>query len=171
LYVLQVLSVLRRSCFVAALAVNRIGLDVVLADHFGHRTNRLYVVMKIRDMEEARFIQADIDERRLHPGQHSRDLALIDVPGETAMLLAFEIELVQRAVFEQRNAHFERACINNNFTFHERPGRYEREGWSHGAALRDALHAPTRGGAVFRHSKCKRRNDFAADPSTYRIYH
>ena len=122
--------------------------------------------MKVRDVQEARLLQADIDERRLHPGQHTRDLAFINVPGETAMLLAFEIKFGQRAVFEQRDAHFERARINNNFTFHERPGRDGREGCSHGAALRDALHAaPANGAAVFRQSRRRRRDDSVADPS------
>ena len=84
----------------ATVVVNRISLDVVLADHLRDRTNRLYVVMKIGDVQEARLLQADVDECRLHPGQHAGDLAFVDVAGKAAMLLAFEIELVQRAVFE-----------------------------------------------------------------------
>ena len=92
----QLLQVLRRLHFIAAavtVAVDRIGLDVVFADHLGDRTDRLNVVVKIRDVQEAGLLQTNIDKRRLHPGQHARDLALIDVAGEAAMLLALEIEL------------------------------------------------------------------------------
>ena len=92
----QLLQVLRRLRFIAAavtVAVDRIGLDVVLADHLGDRTDRLNVVVKIRDVQEAGLLQTNIDKRRLHPGQHARDLALIDVASEAAMLLALEIEL------------------------------------------------------------------------------
>ena len=126
-YVL-ILQVLPGFRLFATVVVNRISLDVVLADHLRDRTNRLHVVMKIGDVQEARLLQADVDERRLHPGQHARDLAFVDVAGKAAMLLAFEIELGQRAVFEQRDAHFERARVNDNFTFHERPGGGGRTG-------------------------------------------
>ena len=98
-YVL-ILQVLPGFRLFATVVVNRISLDVVLADHLRDRTNRLHVVMKIGDVQEARLLQADVDECRLHPGQHARDLAFVDVAGKAAMLLAFEIELGQRAIFE-----------------------------------------------------------------------
>ena len=49
----QLLQVLWRFRFAIGVAVNRIGLDVVLADHLGDRTDRLYVVVKVRDVQEA----------------------------------------------------------------------------------------------------------------------
>src|SRR5512146_2943838 len=164
---LQGLQLLWRLRLVAAIAVDRVGLDIVLADHLGDRTDRLYVVVKVRDVQEARLLQPDIDERRLHPGQHARYLALVDVAGEAPMLLTFEIELGERAVFEQRHAHFKRARIDDNFTFHERLGRDGGEDRSRGATLRGALHAAAASGAsAVRQSKCRRGCDFVADPFT-----
>ncbi len=69
-------------------------------------------------MEESGFFEADIDERGLHPGQDSRHFALVDIADETAMSVAFEIELGKGAVFKQSHPHFERGGVDYDFTFH-----------------------------------------------------
>ena len=74
--------------------------------------------MKIRDVQEARLLQPDIDERRLHPGQHARDLALIDVTGQPHLAIALEVEFRQLVIFQQRDSHLEGGRVNCNFSFH-----------------------------------------------------
>ena len=74
--------------------------------------------MKIRDVQEARLLESDIHERRLHPGQHARDLALIDVAGESDLPIALEEKFGQLVIFKQRDPHFERGRVDCNFSFH-----------------------------------------------------
>ena len=45
------------------------------------------------DEEEAVLLQADLDERRLHAGQHVVDDALVDVPGDRAPPGPLEVDL------------------------------------------------------------------------------
>ena len=63
--------------------------------------------MKIRNVQEARLLESDIDERRLHPGQHPRDLALIDVAGESDLAIALEVEFRELVIFKQCDANLE----------------------------------------------------------------
>ena len=74
--------------------------------------------MKIRDVQEARFLESDIDERRLHPRQHSRDLALIDVTRQPNLPIALEVKLGEIVIFKQRDPHLECGRVNCNFSFH-----------------------------------------------------
>ncbi len=45
------------------------------------------------DVQEAVLLEADVDERRLEPGQHVVDLALVDVADDRARAAALEVEL------------------------------------------------------------------------------
>src|SRR5262249_4481664 len=45
------------------------------------------------DVEEAVSLQADVDERRLHPGQDVVDLPLVDVADDRATAAALDVEL------------------------------------------------------------------------------
>ena len=74
--------------------------------------------MKIRNVQEARLLESDIDERRLHPGQHPRDLALIDVAGEADLAIALEVEFRELVIFKQRDAHLECGRVDCDFSFH-----------------------------------------------------
>ena len=74
--------------------------------------------MKIRDVQEARLFEADIDERRLHPGQHARDLALIDISRQPDLPIALEEKFGELVVFKQRDPHFECGRVNCDFSFH-----------------------------------------------------
>src|ERR1035437_592797 len=67
---------------------NRLGVDIFFAEHFRHGVERGDSVVKIRDVQEARLLQADIHKRSLHPGQHARDLALIDIARQPNLAIA-----------------------------------------------------------------------------------
>jgi hypothetical protein len=97
---------------------DRFGLDVFLADDFRRRAHRRDAVLKIRDVEKARFLEPDIDKRRLHPGQHARDLALVDIAGETDLPIALQEELGELIVFEHRHPHLQCGGVNCDFSFH-----------------------------------------------------
>ena len=45
------------------------------------------------DVEEAVLLEADLDERGLHAGEHVVDDALVDVPGDRALLGPLEVDL------------------------------------------------------------------------------
>ena len=55
-------------------------------------------------VEEAVAVEADVDERRLHPREDVVDDALVDVPGDRAMRRASEVDLGDLAVLEHRHA-------------------------------------------------------------------
>ena len=54
-------------------------------------------------MQERGLLEADVDERRLHAGQHAGDAALVDVPGDA---------LVARPLDED----LDQACFSSNAT-------------------------------------------------------
>ena len=56
------------------------------------------------DVQEAVLLQADLDERCLHSGQHVVDDALVDVPGDRAALGPLEIDLGDAVVLEDGDA-------------------------------------------------------------------
>ena len=56
------------------------------------------------DVEEAVLLEADVDERGLHPGQHVVDGAQVDVPGDRAPVRALEVDLGDLAVLEDGDA-------------------------------------------------------------------
>src|SRR5712692_10270168 len=69
-----------------ALRHDWLSLDIALADNFGDRAQTFRVGLEIGHMKKARLVEPDIDERRLHPGQHPRHSALIDVARQAAAL-------------------------------------------------------------------------------------
>ncbi len=56
------------------------------------------------DVEEAVLLEADVDERGLHPGQHVVDGAQVDVPGDRAPVRALEVDLGDLVVLEDGDA-------------------------------------------------------------------
>jgi hypothetical protein len=49
-------------------------------------------------VQEGRALQADVDEGRLHAGQHARDLAQVDVADQPALQRAFDVQFLHGAV-------------------------------------------------------------------------
>ncbi len=97
---------------------NRLGLDIFFADHFRHGVECGDSVVKIRDVQEARLLQADIDKRSLHPGQHAGDLALIDVARQPNLAIALQVEFGEFVILEQRHPHLQCGRVNCDFSFH-----------------------------------------------------
>ncbi|MCY1427025.1 hypothetical protein D9M71_428550 [compost metagenome] len=58
----------------------------------------------LRRMDERRTFQADIDEGRLHAGQHANHLAFVDIPDDATALRALDMDFLQDAVFHHRHA-------------------------------------------------------------------
>ena len=56
------------------------------------------------DVEERVALEADVDERRLHPGQDLRDPALVDVADDAALILALDEDLDDLVVLEDGDA-------------------------------------------------------------------
>ena len=78
----------RRIGFGKFALADRFGFDVFLADALQPPSRPPSMpVMKIGDVEKAGLLQPDIDERGLHPGQHARYLALVDISYEAALPL------------------------------------------------------------------------------------
>ena len=69
------------------------------------------------DVEERVLLEADVDERRLHPGQDVRDLAQVDVADDAA-LGAFDVELDELAVLEQGDARLVRVVRDEHLAVH-----------------------------------------------------
>ena len=60
-------------------------------------------VEDLRDVQERVALEADVDERRLHAGQHLRDPALVDVADDAALALPLDEDLGHQVVLE--NGH------------------------------------------------------------------
>jgi hypothetical protein len=59
---------------------------------------------QIGDVEEGRLFEADVDERRLHAGQHAHDLALVDVAGDALLAAMLDPEVDERRLLEDGHA-------------------------------------------------------------------
>jgi hypothetical protein len=68
----------------------------------------------IGDVQERGALEADLDERRLHPGQHTRDLADIDVADPAALERAFDVQLLHCAVLDHGDARFLRCPVDED---------------------------------------------------------
>ena len=72
----------------------------------------------VGDVQERRALEADVDEGRLHAGQHARHAALVQVAGEPEAARALDEQLLQHAVLEQRRARLARADVDDHFRGH-----------------------------------------------------
>ena len=75
-----------------------------------------------RDVEEGVALEADVDERRLHAGQHPRHPPLVDVADDAAMVAALEEDLGQPIVFEHRDAGLVRVALDEHLVGHRTSG-------------------------------------------------
>jgi hypothetical protein len=72
-------------------------------------------------MQERGAREADLDERRLHAGQHARDAALVEVADDAAAARALDVHLLQHAVLEQRGARLARRDVDEDLDAHAAP--------------------------------------------------
>src|SRR5690606_26573693 len=88
-----------------------------------------------RGMDEGRALQADVDERRLHAGQHPHHLALVDIADDAAALGTLDVDFLQHTVFHHRHPRLHGGDVHQDLFAHccSRPmalyGTAEAEGW------------------------------------------
>ena len=89
-------------------------LDVLLTDQrtFRHRRS------DVRGMQERGALQANIDERGLHAGQHALYPALVEIAHDAAPALPLDEQLGQHAVFDERGARLARRHVDQDFRRH-----------------------------------------------------
>ena len=75
---------------------------------------RAAVDVDVGDVQEGGALEADLDERRLHSRQHARDLADVDVADAAALELAFQVQLLHRAVLDHGDARFLRCPVDED---------------------------------------------------------
>ena len=80
----------------------------------------LPVLPDVGDVQERRALEADLDERALHAGQHARDAAEVDVADEAARARALDVQLLHDALLEHRDARFLRRYVDEDFMGHRR---------------------------------------------------
>ncbi len=86
-----------------------------------HRRQRRRVglgVEHVGDVQESGALQADIDERRLHAGQHALDHALVNIADQAMPGGALHIDLLRRAAFDQGHARFLGADVDQDLGTH-----------------------------------------------------
>src|SRR5207244_586329 len=79
-------------------------------------------------VEEAVLLEADLDERRLHPREHVVDRALVDVPGDRAALRALEVDLGDPVVLDHGDAALADVDRDDELALRLRPRRPARCG-------------------------------------------
>jgi hypothetical protein len=88
----------------------------------------LAVFPDVGDMEKGRALEADLDERALHPREHARDAAEADVPDKPARAGALHVELLHDALLQHRDAGFLRGYVDKDFMRH-REGKEFKAGF------------------------------------------
>ena len=63
---------------------------------------------EVSNVKESVALQSDIDECRLHSGQHSCDAAFVDRTCERVFVFTLKIDFVKLLVFHHRNFGFVR---------------------------------------------------------------
>ena len=72
------------------------------------------VDVDVGDVQESGALEADLDERRLHPRQHAGDLADVDVADAAALELALDVELLHRAALDDGDTRFLRRPVDED---------------------------------------------------------
>jgi hypothetical protein len=88
----------------------------------------------VGDMEEGGALQADLDEGRLHAGQHPHHAAEIDVADDAAAVGALDVQFLHRALLQQGDAGFLRREVDQELFSHLSPRPLPMEGGDCGSA-------------------------------------
>jgi hypothetical protein len=89
----------------------------------GRRGARALVAARFPDVghvQERGALEADVDEGRLHPGQHPHHLAEVDVAGQPTRERAFDVQFLHRALQDERDARFLRGDVDEDIFVHGR---------------------------------------------------
>jgi hypothetical protein len=68
----------------------------------------------VRDMQVGALLEADVDERRLHAGEHPLDPTLVDVAGDPALALALDVQLTEIPVLHERHPRLGAVRVNDD---------------------------------------------------------
>jgi len=98
----------------------------------------------IGDVEETVALETEVNERRLHAGQHFRDPAFVEIASDTALMLAFDEDFGNLIVLEDRDPCFVGARGDDHLLGHARCSRRARPRTPDGSPL------PARAGASAR---------------------
>lgn len=74
-------------------------------------------------VEEGRPVEAHVHERRLHARQDAGHLALVDVPDEAQVVVALDVDLRGRSVFQQGHSGLAEGPIDEDRRLHAQAGR------------------------------------------------
>ena len=91
-----------------------------LSDHLLNRailTIFLSSPFNIEYVQEGRALKPDVDEGRLHPGQHPKHLTDINVADKSATGGAFDMKILQHSVDKNRYACFAGRTIDQNILY------------------------------------------------------
>ncbi len=87
---------LRAQVLHSAIGGNDVGQIVVMLLQFH----------KVRNVEESIAFQANVDESRLHAGQHARYFSFVDGSSEGVLILAFHVDFREQIIFHQAHLGF-----------------------------------------------------------------
>jgi hypothetical protein len=72
----------------------------------------------IGHMQKSRFVQANVDEGRLHAGQNTGHFAQVHIAHQAALERALDMQLLHRAKFDHRDPRFLGRPIDQNILLH-----------------------------------------------------
>src|SRR5690606_42029330 len=72
-------------------------------------------------VQERRALQPDVDERRRHAGHHALDPTLVDVANHATAPAALDVQLLQHAVLDHRDAGLARGDVDQYLFAHAAP--------------------------------------------------
>ena len=85
---------------------------------FFYRLARLAVFPDVGHVQERGALEADVDEGRLHPRQHARHAAHVDVAHQATAARALDEQFLDHAGGNDGNARLARRDVNENFFGH-----------------------------------------------------
>jgi hypothetical protein len=104
--------------FLGILALPRLLPSLFLPDTRRNtlEVGRVFLLLhEVRDIQESVPLESQIDERRLHPWEHTGNAAFINGAGEGVFVLALVINLCELFVLENGQTRFMGRTGNTNF--------------------------------------------------------
>jgi len=70
--------------------------------------------MQVSDMQEGSTLHADVDECRLHAGQHTHNLTCVDVADQAALQCALDVQLLDCTALDDGDAGLLRSPVDQD---------------------------------------------------------